>query len=227
MKKIYRFLTCASLVTGLSASPAFAQTPSPSERGAGQQERQRERDKTSSGEEVGRDVPSQGTQTDPRGHTTADKNAGQAGSLTGQDRQFLTEALEGNHAEAELAKLAEQKATSQPVRELAQTLQKDHEQANDKLQSIAGGAGSASQPSVTPQHKQLQDRLSRLEGEAFDRAYAMEMVKDHEKDIAKYEKASKQLKHAELKAYASETLPHLKRHLEMARSAQNPTSRTK
>ena len=223
MKKIYRFLTCASLVAGLTASPAFTQTPSPSERGAGQEARQRERDKTtSSGETVGGDVPSQGTQAAP-----ADKNAGQAGSFSGHDREFLTEALEGNHAEAELAKLAAQKATSQPVRELAQTLQKDHEQANAKLQSIAGGAGSASPPSVTPQHKQLQDRLSRLEGEAFDRAYAMEMVKDHEKDIAKYEKASKQLKHAELKAYASETLPHLKRHLEMARNAQNPTSRTK
>jgi putative membrane protein len=199
MKKIYRFLTCVSLVTGVAGSPVLAQTPAASERGAAKAQQEREREKENK----------------------------QAGALNAQDRQFLTEALEGNRAETELAKLAEQKATSQPVRELAQTLQTDHARANDTLESIAGKVGVPAEPAMKPKHKQLQDRLSRLEGDAFDRAYASEMVKDHEKDIARYEKASRQLQNAELKAYASETLPHLKQHLELARSAQNPTPKTR
>ena len=93
--------------------------------------------------------------------------------------------------------------------------------------SIALDAGAASNaPPLKPAHKQLQDRLSALDGEAFDRAYATEMVKAHEKAIAMYEKASTQLQHGELKAYATESLPKLKKHLEMARAAQNATTRT-
>jgi len=185
---------------------------------------------TTSGEKVGQDVPTQGTQTDQRGRTAAGQSGREAGtaSLAGPDRTFLMDALEGNQAEIQLAELAQRKASSEGVRELARTIHQHHEQASTKLTSIATNAAAANNtPALKPDHKQLHDRLSKLEGAAFDRMYASEMVKEHQKDIQKYQKASTQLKHAELKAYATETLPTLKKHLDMARNAQSAAPKTK
>jgi putative membrane protein len=234
MRNIHQFTGRGLIVAALTvipamtdATPGSTQTPpagASSGQGTAGSTAQRERDSTqkrsSDGEPVGDDVPSQGTQTDQRGTTAAPNAPDAVGQLSAADRTFLLDALEGNKAEVELATMAMQKASSGNVKELARTIEQDHTEANTKLKSIAGKAGAAdNEPALKPAHKQLQDRLAKLEGQAFDQAYAAEMVKEHEKDVAKYEKASKQLSHSGLKAYASETLPHLKQHLEKARQA--------
>jgi putative membrane protein len=43
------------------------------------------------------------------------------------------------------------------------------------------------------------------------------MVKDHEEDIAEFEKEARSGKDADLKAFAEKTLPTLKEHLKMAK----------
>jgi putative membrane protein len=252
MKKIYTFAGQALVITALAIVPATAQSTSSGQQsgqpqsgtqsgqttgsrtGGGPSDRtqDRERQKPAGlGEKVGADVPSQGTQTDQRGRTAAEgtrREATGTSSLRGPDRTFLVDALEGNHAEIQLAQLAQQKASSASVRELAQTILQHHEQASAKLTSIATEAEAASNtPTLKPQHKQLHDRLSKAEGAEFDRLYASEMVKEHQKDIQKYEKASTQLQHAGLKAYATETLPTLKKHLDMARDAQGGSPKTR
>ena len=61
----------------------------------------------------------------------------------------------------------------------------------------------------------------------FDRAFAKEAVRDHEKDISKYRKEAKNGKNEEVKQYAAETLPTLEEHLKLARdlsSAQGSKS---
>ena len=250
MKNIYTFAGQALVITALTVAPALAQSTSSgqttgqpqsgtqsgqttgSRTGGDSSDRDRDRNRTTaSGEKVGVDVPSQGTQTDQRGRTAADhsgREAGAGSALPGPDRTFLVDAMEGNLAEIQLAQLAQQKASSQAVKELAQTIQQHHEAANAKLTSVATEAAAANNPTtLKPQHKQLHDRLSKLEGAEFDRMYASEMVKEHQKDIQKYQKASTQLRHDGLKAYATETLPTLKKHLDMARNAQGASPKTK
>jgi putative membrane protein len=234
MKQIFQFTGVACIAGALTFVPAAAtgqSTQSPpagtqsgqgttgSSRGTTQQDRDRVK-KTGQGEQVGVDVPSQGTDTDQLGRTAAKPGTSTDAGLAAVDRTFLLDAMEGNKAEIELAKLAGERATSASVKELARTIQQHHTEANTKVKSVAGGTGaSTNDPDLKPAHKQLRDKLSKLQGAAFDQAYAAEMVKDHQKDIAKYEKASRELKHSGLKAYASETLPHLREHLEKARQA--------
>ena len=57
-------------------------------------------------------------------------------------------------------------------------------------------------------------RIPWLQGETFDKSFANTMVSDHEADIKEYEKV--QDKADAVGAYAKETLPTLKHHLEMA-----------
>jgi putative membrane protein len=47
----------------------------------------------------------------------------------------------------------------------------------------------------------------------FDKAYREDVVSDHEKDVKEFEKASKGAKDADIKAWASKTLPTLQEHL--------------
>src|SRR6185437_1837064 len=65
-------------------------------------------------------------------------------------------------------------------------------------------------------HKSVMDRLSKLNGAAFDKAYMKNMVSDHKEDVAKFKKESTSGKNADLKAWAGKTLPTLQDHLKMA-----------
>jgi putative membrane protein len=61
------------------------------------------------------------------------------------------------------------------------------------------------------------DRLSKLSGADFDKAYMTDMLKDHEKDVAMFEKEANSGKDADVKAWATSTLPTLRDHLQLAR----------
>ncbi|MGA8305461.1 MAG: DUF4142 domain-containing protein [Candidatus Acidiferrales bacterium] len=59
---------------------------------------------------------------------------------------------------------------------------------------------------------------------AFDRGYAQAMVKDHEQDVAAFEKESRAGKDQTIKSFAQETLPTLKEHLHLARQMEKTVS---
>ena len=50
----------------------------------------------------------------------------------------------------------------------------------------------------------MADKLSKLSGKDFDKEYISDMVDDHEKDVKEFEKASKDAKDPDLKAWAGE-----------------------
>ena len=57
-------------------------------------------------------------------------------------------------------------------------------------------------------------------GQQFDTEYMQAMVKDHKSAVESFEKASKEAKDADVKAFATKTLPTLKHHLSMAEALQ-------
>ncbi|HEU6448063.1 MAG TPA: DUF4142 domain-containing protein [Verrucomicrobiae bacterium] len=63
--------------------------------------------------------------------------------------------------------------------------------------------------------------LENLSGSDFDRAYANEMVHDHQQDVQKFQVASQSLSDQKLKTYAQQCLPTLREHLRMAENMQN------
>ena len=73
---------------------------------------------------------------------------------------------------------------------------------------------------INAKHKATKDRLSKLSGAAFDRAYIDEMVKDHQADSAAFRKEASTGKDAEIKAFATKTSAMVDEHLKMARDAQ-------
>src|SRR6185312_9909376 len=70
-------------------------------------------------------------------------------------------------------------------------------------------------------------RLEGLKGEQFDRAYLQQLVKDHEKAVALFQREADRGKNAELKQFANDTLPTLKDHLQMAKNLYHEVGATK
>jgi len=134
------------------------------------------------------------------------------------DRDFLVKAAACGVAEVKYGELAEKQARSQKVKDYARMLADEHKRANDKLAEQARGLKVAVLAGLEKDKQAVYDRLSKLNGDEFDRAFMQQMVEDHEKAIKLFEAESKTGNHDGLKTFATNTLPSLKKHLEEARS---------
>jgi len=104
-------------------------------------------------------------------------------SSRGDDRQqFIEKAAIANMAEIQLGQLAATNAQDPQVKQFAQMMVTEHTQALDQLRSAAGSSTLPS--SLDKKHQKLQDKLSKLQGADFDRAYMDAMVDAH-KDTVK------------------------------------------
>jgi len=142
------------------------------------------------------------------------------GGLAQGDRKFVMDAAHGNMAEVELGKLAAEKGASDTVKQFGKRMSEDHGKANAELKEFADKKGLSLPADLDSKHKQLRDRLAKLNGADFDRAYANEMVKDHKKDVADFKREAGRAKDPDLKAWASKTLPTLEDHLKQAQDMQ-------
>jgi putative membrane protein len=134
------------------------------------------------------------------------------------DEKFASEAASGGIAEVKLGQLAQEKAASQKVKEFGQKMVNDHSKAGDELKEVAQKEGLRLPEEMSPQDQATYNRLSRLSGEQFDRAYERAMLTDHEKDVAAFEREASSGKNEALKQFAARTLPTLKEHLKEARA---------
>lgn len=144
--------------------------------------------------------------------------AGQGMSLGSADRKFVMEAAMGGMAEVELGRLAAERGSSDAVKQFGQRMVDDHSRANSELTQIASGKGITLPTGLDAKHQALMTKMSALSGAAFDRAYAKEMVKDHNKDVAEFQREATRGADPDVKAFAQKTLPTLQEHLQMARS---------
>ncbi|MGD0212037.1 MAG: DUF4142 domain-containing protein [Terriglobales bacterium] len=140
--------------------------------------------------------------------------------LSAADKKFVREAAEGGMAEVELGQLAVQKASSDDVKKFGQRMVDDHSKANDKLKELASGKGINLPSSPNAKQEATKDRLSKLSGDEFDKAYMRDMLQDHKQDVAAFRMESKTGRDADVKSFAAQTLPTIQDHL---KEAQNIT----
>ena len=133
------------------------------------------------------------------------------------DAHFAKEAAQGGMAEVKLGQLAEEKGSSDSVKSFGKRMVDDHSKAGDKLKEVASRESITLPTDISAKDQATYDRLSKLNGAWFDRAYARDMVKDHETDVAAFQKEANAGKDDSLKSFASETLPTLQDHLKQAK----------
>ena len=149
-----------------------------------------------------------------------DNGAAMKSSTAGKsmgDAHFAKGAAQGGMAEVKMGQLAQEKGSSDSVRSFGKRMVDDHSKAGDKLKEVASKESITLPSDIAAKDQATYDRLSKLSGAAFDRAYARDMVKDHQADVAAFQKEANSGKDDALKRFASETLPTLQDHLKEAK----------
>jgi len=155
----------------------------------------------------------QGTST-----SSSNMKAGTSASVPAADKAFAEKAAIGGMAEVQMGKMAQQKGSSDQVKQFGGRMVDDHSKANDELKQIASAKGIALPTDLDAKHKSKMDKMEKLSGAQFDRAYMDDMVADHKEDVAEFKKEASSGKDSDLKAFAAKTLPTLEDHLKMAQS---------
>ena len=134
------------------------------------------------------------------------------------DRRFMMKAAGSGMFEVQVGQLAASKASEPEVKSFAGILVDQHQKANDELTKIANAKG-VELPAAPPRAMRKDiENLGKKQGQEFDQQLVGEVgIKAHEKDIKSFEKAQKDVKDPELKAFVDKTLPVLKEHLAQAR----------
>lgn len=134
------------------------------------------------------------------------------------DSDFVMKAAEAGMAEVAAGRMAEKQGESAATKAFGQQMVTDHSKANDELKTAAAKSGAKVPTTMSDAQKKAGEKLAGLKGAEFDKAYAAQMVKDHEAAVALFEKESTSGSDADLKSFAGMTLPTLKEHLRMAKA---------
>jgi putative membrane protein len=154
----------------------------------------------------------------PAGQTAAGQMAGQAQQqkLSEKDKSFAKEAAMGGMAEVELGNLAQQNAQNDDVKQFGARMVQDHTAANQQLMQVLAAKDFSVPQQLDEKHRRTLDKLSKMRGAEFDRAYMREMVQDHEKDVKQFRQESQKASDPDIKNFAQQTLPVLEQHLKLA-----------
>jgi len=172
----------------------------------------------------GGQMPQQSPQSSPSRQQPGTENPGavpgndSAMSSKVDDKKFAKNAALGGMEEVELGKLATQKASSDEVKQFGQRMIDDHTKANDQLKELASKEKIALPDALDSKHQSKIDKLSKLSGPQFDKAYMKDMVKDHQQDVNEFQSEAQGGADPNIKQFAASTLPMLQEHLTLAKN---------
>ncbi len=117
--------------------------------------------------------------------------------------------------QVKLGKLAQEKGSSEVVRDFGKRMVADYTKANEEL---AAGATQAAYPKpvMLRPHQQIFDRFNSMGRSAFDKNYMAEMVSQHDEMAGLFADEAKDGRVQSLKQLASSMLPAVQQHQALA-----------
>lgn len=137
------------------------------------------------------------------------------------DVEFVLKAAEGGLIEVKLGQLAKSKGMAEAIKSFGTMMVDDHSKANEELKNLAQKKNIQLSDSLSGEKRERYAEFVRKNAMDFDKDFINLMVDDHKKVIDAFEKEAKDGKDADIKAWASEKLPTLKHHLDMAEQTKN------
>ena len=150
--------------------------------------------------------------------------AAQAQSADKASQKFITNAMEGDYAEIDVGKLAQEKGQSQAVKDFGAKLVADHSDNLDKAKQVAGQIGVKDPGGASFLDKAEYLKLKVMSGASFDRTFAKDMVSDHKTTIKDFQKQA--AKSGPVADFAKQSVPVLQEHLQMAQSLKQQSQTT-
>lgn len=144
-----------------------------------------------------------------------------------KDAQFLVDATTISLEEIGLGELAKTNGTIQEVKDLGAMMVTDHEKAVNEVKALAAKKMVAIPEALPDKQQEDVGKFSKKTGKDFDKDYSDKMVDGHKDAIDKFEKEAKDGQDAEIKAWAEQTLPTLRKHLDHAMACRDKCNNKK
>ncbi len=141
--------------------------------------------------------------------------------LASSDTAFAMWAAQSDLAEIRLGKLAATRASDVDVRSFGKQMVDDHVKASDQLKAAAQQDNMTLPDVLSAKDQATYDRLSKLSGGAFDKAYLERTLKDQEAQLKAFRKEATAGKDPNIRDFASQMVPTLQDHLDRLRMIQS------
>lgn len=143
-------------------------------------------------------------------------NAANTGGIAvnSDDAKFATAAANGGMAEVALGKLALTKTSNAAIKDFANMMVTDHSKANNELMTIAKAKNITLPTEPDSAHLKKMDKLSKMKGADFDKAYVSAMIDGHKETLDLMNNEAKKGSDTTLKAFAARTAPVVQKHLD-------------
>lgn len=142
-------------------------------------------------------------------------------SLPYSDSDFAVNVADRNMLEIELGKISLTHSSNQEIKDFGQMMINDYTKVNNELKALAKQKDIVLPAS--PGHRNVK-RINNLKdrtGDDFDKHYLNLMISSHRNTINLFESASNNATDADIKAFADNTLPILKKHLADAKALKD------
>lgn len=136
--------------------------------------------------------------------------------ITPSTADFIQQAAQSDTFEIAASKLAEERG-SETTKTFAKQMITDHGKTSEQLMAAVTAMPDARLPdAMSDAQKSMIEKLQGLNGKDFDEQYADDQEAGHKDAVSLFQRYADGGEDAKLKAWAGETLPALKHHLEMA-----------
>ena len=141
-----------------------------------------------------------------------------ASPFTAAERKFVTQVASRTVYDIEVSKLAADRAVSPAVRDLARRIAQDDTLMNDELVVLMAAHGVAPPKGMTNEKATKLHRLASLpRSDAFDNGYIRVVgIEDRRKAIAMFERARRDVRDRDLRAWIDRSLTIMRVHLATA-----------
>ncbi|MFO1338608.1 MAG: DUF4142 domain-containing protein [Burkholderiaceae bacterium] len=136
------------------------------------------------------------------------------------DREFVDRSLQAGLGEVALGRLAQARAAAPSVQALAAGLAQEQAPVNDELARLGSARGLPAAAGLDRYQRDMVERLGKLQGADFDRAYLKQMADSHRLAVTDFERQANQTQDAQLKDFCVRALPVLRTHLRLATAQQ-------
>ena len=133
---------------------------------------------------------------------------------TSMTQDFVTQASIGDMFEIKSSKLALKRSSDPKIRNLAQQMITDHMKSSANLKMTLAGTNASAHPAtmLDAKHQQILDRLKTASKSDFNSMYLDDQDDAHDQAITLFETYASQGRNADVRNFATNTLPVLKMH---------------
>jgi len=143
-----------------------------------------------------------------------------------EETQFLKDAAMDNMSEIQLAQMAQNKTQNDQVRQYAQMLVTDHQNAQKEIRKLAQQYGVNLPGQLDQKHQDEMDRMSNVSGNQFDQQFVELAVTDHQRAVDMFQKAAQNAQSQDIRKFASDTVVIMQKHLDRAQTLKQQMNRT-